>query len=73
LRGAGCGLGRERGRRLRRGAKRLAGDLVQTVTFAGLKALAVAVLRAVGDAGMSSEVSVVGYDDVELDRDPASP
>lgn len=44
----------------------LVDDVLPTAIFAGHDALAIALLRAVSDAGLTSEVSIVGYDDIEL-------
>ena len=48
----------------------LASDRCPTAFFAGHDSLAIAVLRAVGDAGRSSKISVVGYDNIDLAQHP---
>ncbi|MBK8446845.1 MAG: LacI family DNA-binding transcriptional regulator [Micropruina sp.] len=49
----------------------LSGPERPTAIFAGHDSLAIGVLRAVADAGLdASEVSVVGYDNIELARHP---
>ena len=48
----------------------LAGSKPPTAIFAGHDALAIAALGAVAQAGRSAEVSVVGYDNIDLARHP---
>lgn len=49
----------------------LAGTSPPTAIFAGHDSLAIEVLRAVADAGLTADdVSVVGYDDIDLARHP---
>ncbi|BAK38221.1 LacI family transcriptional regulator [Microlunatus phosphovorus NM-1] len=47
------------------------GRPLPSAIFAGHDALAIAVLRAVSEAGQSEQIAVVGYDDVELAGHPA--
>ena len=48
----------------------LEGDEPPTAIFASYDTLAIGVLRAVADLGLKADVSVVGYDDIDIARHP---